>query len=152
MCYEKYLKIEFLQPLAQFRCKSPFYRQMDILATPRDNIPECWKDADEQKSENYSTIILIASTIIITTIYCPKTEYFKKNRSCFGFSYLHFNIMHWLQCGLVFQQKCIINYVSRYIKPNLKVKKNAIFYVLIAILGMNLSTWRKRRFWFSRNF
>ena len=42
---------------------------MDIFATPRDNIPECWNGADEQESENYSTILLVTSTIIIATFY-----------------------------------------------------------------------------------
>ena len=68
-CYEKYLKIQLIQPLAQFKCKSPFYKNMDIFATPRNNIPECWNNADEQESKDYSTILLVTSTVFITTFY-----------------------------------------------------------------------------------
>ena len=69
LCYKKYLKIELIQPLAQFKCKSSFYENMDIFATPHNNIPECWEGADEQETGNYSTILLVTSTIIITTFY-----------------------------------------------------------------------------------
>ena len=69
MCYDEFIKLNIIQPLAQLKCKSIYYENMYIFATPRNNIPECWKGSDEQETEDYSTQILVASTIIITTIY-----------------------------------------------------------------------------------
>ena len=42
---------------------------MDIFATPHNNKIECWDGSDEQETGDYSTIILVTSTIIITTFY-----------------------------------------------------------------------------------
>ena len=48
MCYDAFIKLKIIQPLAQFKCKSPLYENMDIFATPHNNIPECWNAIDEK--------------------------------------------------------------------------------------------------------
>ena len=69
MCYEEFIKLKIIQPLAQFRCQSPLYEKMFIYATPRNNITECGDKSDELVPRDYSTILLVSSTIIITTLY-----------------------------------------------------------------------------------
>ena len=48
MCYDEFIKLKIIQPLAQFKCKSPLYENMDIFATPHNNIPECLNAVDEK--------------------------------------------------------------------------------------------------------
>ena len=69
MCYDKFIKLKIIQPLAQLRCKSLFYENMYVFATPRNNKIECWDGFDEQEIVDYSTIILITSEVIIVTMY-----------------------------------------------------------------------------------
>ena len=61
--------MKIMQPFAQFRCKSLFYENMYIFATPRNKKIECWNGLDEQETADYSTIILTTSAIVIITSY-----------------------------------------------------------------------------------
>ena len=72
MCYDEFVKMKLIQPLAQlaqFRCQSPFYEKMFIFATPQNNKTECGDGSDESVPKDYSTILIITSTLIITTFY-----------------------------------------------------------------------------------
>ena len=69
MCYDEFIKLKIIQPLAQFRCQSPLYENMFIFATPRDNKTECGDKSDESVPKDYSTILIVTSTLIITTFY-----------------------------------------------------------------------------------
>ena len=72
MCYDEFVKMKLIQPLAQlaqFRCQSLFYEKMFIFATPQNNKTECGDESDESRPKDYSTILIITSTLIITTLY-----------------------------------------------------------------------------------
>ena len=61
--------MKIIQPLAQFKCKSLFYENMYIYATPRNNKTECWDDSDEIVTGDLSTMILVISAIVIILVY-----------------------------------------------------------------------------------
>ena len=73
-CREKYLKMRIIQPFAQFRCRSKFYKNMEILATARNNITECYDGSDEpqlidpSRGDN-SIAVLVISAIFIMLVY-----------------------------------------------------------------------------------
>ena len=69
MCYEKYLIMKIVQPLAQLKCKSLFYENRYIYATPHNNKTECWNGFDEQETEEHSTTISVTSATCIIAIY-----------------------------------------------------------------------------------
>ena len=69
MCYDEFIKLKIIQPLAQLKCKSLFYENMFIFATPRNYKIECRDQSDEAVPEDYSTILLVTSILIITTFY-----------------------------------------------------------------------------------
>ena len=68
-CYERYLKMKIVQPLAQLKCKSLFYENMYIYATPNNNQTECWNGFDEQETDEHSSKFFFISAIFIIAIY-----------------------------------------------------------------------------------
>ena len=69
MCHETFIKLKIVQPQAQFRCQSLFYKNMETFATPQNNLIECGDQSDEAVPRDYSTILLVTSTLIIITFY-----------------------------------------------------------------------------------
>ena len=69
MCYDKFIKMQIIQPRATFRCQSLFYKNMFIFATPRNNITECWGGEDELESGVNATMISVISAIFVILIY-----------------------------------------------------------------------------------
>ena len=61
--------MKIVQPLAQLKCKSLFYENMFIYATPHNNKTECWNGFDEQETDEQATTILVASAISIIVFY-----------------------------------------------------------------------------------
>ena len=69
MCYKQFIQMKIIQPLATFRCRSLFYENMYIFATPGNNKTECWDGSDEPDRGNTSTIVWIISGVLIMGIY-----------------------------------------------------------------------------------
>ena len=69
MCYDAFIKLKIIQPLAQFRCQSLFYKNMETFAIPRNSRTECGDQSDEAVPRDYSKIFLVTSTLAIITFY-----------------------------------------------------------------------------------
>ena len=69
MCHEKFIKLKIVQQHAQFRCPSLFYTNIETFATPQNNLIECGDKSDEAVPRDYSTILLVTSTLAIITFY-----------------------------------------------------------------------------------
>ena len=70
-CHQKYIDGKIVSLFASYRCKSIFYENMWIYATPCDRIIECFDHSDEKHcdQDKKTSYILFGSSFVIIFIY-----------------------------------------------------------------------------------
>ena len=79
ICHEKYIEDKIVSLYASYRCKSIFYENMWIYATPCDKIVECYDHSDENfcDQDKKTRYILFGSAFAIFFLYDWKMWVFK---------------------------------------------------------------------------
>ena len=80
-CHQIYIENNIVEPFASKRCKSPFYNNMEIYATPCNNKVECADGSDESDCKNNvtSNIILSVSSVLVLIVFLGLTVYHYKS-------------------------------------------------------------------------
>ena len=82
LCYPNHIKNRIMEPYASYKCKSIFYENMNIYATPCDDKIECYDQSDESfcKEEKTVTYILLGALLLITLFYVSLSHIFKSSK------------------------------------------------------------------------
>ena len=76
-CHKKYIENKIVERYASYRCKSIFYEDMDIYATPCNKIRECFDGSDEVncKEDITTTYILLGTSFLLIALYISLKVY-----------------------------------------------------------------------------